>query len=343
MVKGIKRGQRIREWALYQFMSPVRWLFEWWMAKHKTIILYCVMGNGIGDALALSTILKALNRKNGTKGIVFSMCPDLFLNNPMVVKNWGYHSMSSLKRSLLKSLLRALRGEAVVCFGGEVWTLGTQPLSSTTIDDRRMPGVAWINRLLPDGHIDVELVGATPAIFFSDSEHEAFSRKFVHIKRPFGMVKATIGLNRPKSSSLKNWSIDGFAQVVAECREINWVQVGEIGEPVLAESINLLGQTSLREVLWLLSRSKVLLSVEGFLTHASAAFDVPTVVPFTGIHDFNGLLYPCTIPILPDPSPDCAPCWQEACTRTGMPCRNNIHTDAVVSAVHSALGRERVL
>lgn len=337
MTEHVKRAQRIREWALYQLMSPVRWLFEWWMARHQLVILYCVMGNGIGDALALSTILKALHQKHGTRGIIFSMCPDLFLNNPMVVKNLGYHRMSSLKRSLLKSLLKSLRGSAVICFGGEVWTLGTSPLSTATINDRRLPGIAWINRLLPDGHVDVELVGATPAIFFSDAENAAFSKKFAEIPEPFGMIKATIGLNRPKSSALKDWSIEGFAQVVAQCNEITWIQVGETGEPELPGSINLLGQTTLREVLWLLSRSRVLLSVEGFVTHASAAFDVPTVVPFTGIHDAKGLLYPRTIAVLPDPSPPCVPCWQEECTTAGMPCRTNISVTAVQSGVRMAL------
>ena len=336
----VKRGQRMREWALYQLMSPLRWIFEWWMSRHKLVVLYCVMGNGIGDALALSTILKALNAKHGTRGIVFSMCPDLFLHNPMVVKNLGYHRMSSLRRSLLKSLLRSLRGRAVICFGGEVWTIGTSPLSTATIDDQRKLGVAWINRLLPDGHIDVELVGATPAIFFSDAENLAFSNKFANIPKSFGLIKATIGLNRPKSSSLKDWFIEGFEKVVAQCPEIHWLQVGEVGEPVLLGATNLLGQTSLREVLWLLCRSRVLVSVEGFLTHASAAFDVPTVVPFTGIHDPQGLLYPCTIPVLPEPVPACMPCWQEECTTSGMPCRSNIHVDRMVAAVEQGLNRD---
>lgn len=340
MAKGLKRGQRIREWALYQLMSPVRLVFEWWMTKRKLVVFYCVMGNGIGDALALSTILKALNQKHGTRGIVFSMCPDLFLYNPMVVKNLGYHRMPNLQRSLLKSLLKSLRGRSVICFGGEVWTLGTSPLSTATIDDQRTPGTAWISRLLPDGHVDAELVGATPAIFFSDIENSEFPRRFAEIPKPFGMVKATIGLNRPKSSSLKNWSAEGFSEVIALRNDLHWVQVGEAGEPVLPGATNLLGQTSLREVLWLLSKSQILLSVEGFLTHASAAFDVPTVVPFTGIHDPNGLLYPCTIPVLPKPVPACMPCWLEECTTPGMPCRSNIHAGRVAAAVIQGLNGE---
>lgn len=337
MPKSHKRFQRIREWGFYQLFTPMRWVFDAWMKRRNCIVLYCVMGNGIGDALALSTILNALNKDRGTRGIVFSMCPDLFVHNPMVVKNLGYHQMSSLRRSLLKTLLRNLRGTSCICFGGEVWTLNTSPLSTTTIDDQRIPGVAWVHRLLPDSSLNLNLVGAKPAIFFSQAEQQAFSQRFQGLPKPFGLIKATIGLNRPKSTALKNWSVEGFAQVVQQCSSVAWVQVGENGEPELPGAIHLLGATSLREVLWLLSQSRILMSVEGFLTHASAAFDVPTVVPFTGIHDPAGLLYPCTIPVLPDPVPPCMPCWQEECTTEGMPCRKNIHLEKMVGAVNEAL------
>lgn len=337
MAKNNKRFQRIREWALYQLLTPIRWIFEAWMERRNLVVLYCVIGNGIGDALALSTILNALNKDRGFRGIVFSMCPDLFLHNPMVIKNLGYHQMSSLRRSLLKTLFRNLRGPYCICFGGEVWTLNSSPLSTSTIDDQRIPGIAWINRLLPDGKLNLSLVGAKPAIFFSQAEHQACSQKFQELRKPFGLIKATIGLNRPKSTALKDWSIEGFAQMVQQCSRVTWVQVGEKGEPALPGAINLLGATSLRELLWLLSQSRILVSVEGFLTHASAAFDVSTVVPFTGIHDPAGLLYPCTIPVLPDPVPSCMPCWQEECTTEGMPCRKNISQEQMVAAVSKAL------
>lgn len=336
-----KRIQRIREWLIYQLMTPVRWGFEAIMRRRNQIVLYCVMGNGIGDALAISTILKALNVKTGVKGIVFSMYPDLFLHNPMVVKNLDYRAMASWRRSLLKSFLRAMRGEAVFCIGGEVWTVGTSPLDVSDLRKQRGKDWVWLEKLLPDSVTAIDFSKATPAIYFSIDEVKNFELKYQGLPRPYGLLKATVGVNRPDSAQLKNWKQEGFAAVVHSNPQVAWIQVGELGEPVVAGTINLLGSTNLRELLWLLSQARVLVSVEGFLTHASAAFNVPSVVPFTGVHEAKGLWYPSTIPLLPEPMPLCAPCWSSVCHVPDMPCRADISVEAVLTAVSYVISSER--
>ena len=334
-----KRIQRIREWLIYQLMTPARWGFEATMRRRKQIVLYCVMGNGIGDALAISTILKALNEKTGVKGIVFSMHPDLFLRNPMVVKNLDYRAMASWRRSLLKSFFRAMRGEAVFCIGGEVWTVGTSPLDIRDLRKQRGKDWVWLEKLLPDIVTSIDFSRATPGIYFSPGEVKIFELKYQGLPRPYGLLKATVGVNRPDSAQLKNWKHEGFAAVVHSNPQVAWIKVGEIGEPVVEGAISLLGDTTLRELLWLLSQARILVSVEGFLTHASAAFNVPTVVPFTGVHDPKGLLYPCTVPVLPNPIPACMPCWARACPVEGMPCRIDISEEAVLAAVTQKLAQ----
>lgn len=337
MGKSIKRGQRIREWALYQLFSPLRWVLDCWMEHKKLVFIYCVMGEGIGDALAISTILKSLNQQKGYKGIVFSRHPELFLYNPMVATNISYHQRSSLTRSLFKTFLRAMRGKHVVCFGGEVWTLGTSPFSDYSIHDEMKAGWVWLKFLLPDNNVALEYKSATPAIYFSAEEVEAYGQKFAAIPRPFGVLKATTGVGRPGGSSLKDWEIPKFIEVIAKSPDVAWVQVGQTGEPVVAGCQDWLGKTSIREALYLLSQARVLVATEGFLTHASAAFDVPCVIPFSGMHDYKGLLYPRTIPVVANPQPDCAPCWRDNCNHPGKPCTANITVDQVVSAVSDAL------
>lgn len=332
-----KQIQRIREWLIYQLMTPVRTLFEAYMLRRKLVVIYCVMGNGIGDALAISTILKALHERTAVKGVVFSMYPDLFLHNPMVIKNLDYRAMASWRRSLFKSFLRAMRGAAVLCIGGEVWTVGTSPLDTRDLKKQRGAGWIWLQKLLPDMDGQIDFLSATPGIFFSESEIHRFKQKFADLPRDYGLLKATVGVNRTNAAELKNWKLEGFVEVIKKCTQITWLQVGDSGEPIVSGSINLLGMTTLRELLWIISQAKILLSVEGFLSHASAAFNVPTVVPFTGVHDSNGLLYPCTVPVLPEPIPACMPCWSGSCPVEGMPCRRDISADAVWVAVNQKL------
>lgn len=334
-----RRWQRIREWAIYQAFTPVRYLFNQWMRHKNYVLLYCTIGDGIGDALALTTLLRTLHEQRGCHGIVFSMMPQLFLNNPLVVRNMGYHSLSSLSRSLLKTFCRAMRGPYVVCFGGEVWTLGTSPFSTWELDDSRGPGWVWLTHMIPDKNLVLDPADALPQIVFSDEEHTAFTRKFHGLPASFALLKASVGVNRHGAAALKNWNPVDFEAIVAETPQVHWIQVGQKGEVEISGAQNLLGKTTLREVLFLLSKSRLILSVEGFLTHASAAFDVPCVVPFTGVHEPSGLLYPNTLPVLPDPVPTCMPCWQAECTTPGMPCRSHISKDAVKAAILIGLNR----
>lgn len=334
-----RRIQRYREFALYLLLSPLRWIFNAWMKHKNYVLLYCTIGDGIGDALALTTLLRTLHQERGCRGIVFSMYPQLFWHNPWVAHNIGYHDCSSLHRSLLKTFCRSMRGSHVICFGGEVWTLGTAPWSTLELDDARNLEWVWLTHMVPDKNTQINPGTAIPQIAFSDEEKRIFEEKFKALPQGFGLLKATVGANRHGAAELKNWRVDGFVDVVAETPQITWVQVGQKGEPEVPGAINLLGKTSLREVLYVLSRAKLILSVEGFLTHASAAFNTPCVVPFTGVHQPSGLLYPNTMPVMPEPVPSCMPCWQSVCTTVGMPCRNNISKDAVKAAVLVAINR----
>ncbi len=334
-----KRWQRIREWGLYTLMTPIRKMFERIMAQKNRVLIYCVMGNGLGDALTISSILAGLNRKSGTKGIVFSMCPALFESNPNVVSNLSYHAMSSWKRSLFKMLLRSLRGSAVLCIGGEVWTVGTNPLDTSDLIKRREKGWNWLEKLLPDYRPELDYSKLKPEIFFSSTEVSTYEQRFAHIQRPFALLKATVGFNRPTGAYLKNWDTTKLIWLVAQTPQANWVQIGESGEDEIPACLDLRGKTSLREIMWLVSQAKLIVSVEGFITHLGAAFNIPAVTPLTGAYDPGTFIYENTIPLLANPMPSCSPCWQDHCTQSTMLCRDNIHQDAALLAVKQLIGQ----
>ena len=334
-----KRGQRVREWALYTLMAPVRKIFEYVMAQKNRVLIYCVMGNGLGDALTIASILGGLNKQSGTKGIVFSMSPALFEANPHVVCNLSYHAMPSWKRSLFKMILRSLRGPAVLCVGGEVWTLGTNPLDTRDLIKRREKGWNWLEKLLPDYRPALDYTKLKPEIFFSEAEVTACQNKFAHIPRPFALLKATVGFNRPTGAYLKNWDVTKLAWLVAQTPQANWVQIGEAGEDEIQNCLDLRGKTSLREIMWLVSQAKLMLSVEGFITHLGAAFNIPTITPLTGAYDPATFIYANTIPLLANPMPPCSPCWQDCCTQPTMLCRDNIDQAVALAAVNKLMGQ----
>lgn len=335
-----KRGQRFREWLLYQLLTPVRYGFEWWMQRRNAVLLYCIMGNGLGDAMAISTILNAMHEKYGTRGIVFSMHPDLFAHNPQVIRNLSYKAMSSGSRSLFKILLRALRGPAVICIGGEVWSVGTSPFDTRDLHKKRQAGWNWLQKLLPDYQPPISYSDIYPKVFFSDQEEKTFARKYADLKQPFAILKASVGVNRPKGTYLKDWDLQKIAEVVSQTPQVQWVQLGDKTEAPISGTLNLLGQTNIREAMWLVAQSRFVLSVEGFITHVAAAFSKPAITPLTGAYDPTTFIYKNTLPLMANPMPACSPCWAEECKETGMPCRSGIATTAALEAVTQALQKD---
>ncbi len=334
-----KQMQRLREWALYQLLTPVRFSFEWWMNRENLVLLYCIMGNGLGDAMAISTILNAMHEKYGTRGLVFSMHPDLFAHNPQVVRNLSYKAMSSGSRSLFKILLRALRGPAVICIGGEVWTVGTNPLDARDLKKQRQAGWNWLQKLLPDYQPPISYEGIYPKVFFSQEEESRFTAKYQNLQQPFAILKASVGVNRPKGAYLKDWDLEKIAEVVAKTPQVRWIQLGDKAETSVAGTLNLLGQTNIREAMWLVSQARFILSIEGFITHASAAFGIPAITPLTGAYDPHTFIYRNTIPLMAEPMPDCSPCWQEACTQPQMWCRTRINEAVAIAAINQLSGQ----
>lgn len=336
-----KRGQRFREWLLYQLLTPLRFGFEWWMKRHNAVLLYCIMGNGLGDAMAISTILNALHEKYGTRGIVFSMHPDLFAHNPQVIRNMSYKAMASGSRSLFKILLRALRGPAVICIGGEVWTVGTTPFDTRDLHKKRQAGWNWLQKLLPDYQPPINFDDIYPKVYFSAEEDKTFASKYQHLQHPVAILKASVGVNRPKGTYLKDWDLQKITEVVATMPKVQWVQLGDKTETPIAGTLNLLGKTNIREAMWLVAQSRFVLSVEGFITHVAAAFNKPAITPLTGAYDPNTFIYKNTIPLMAEPMPACSPCWAEQCTVAGMPCRSEIKVAQAQAAIANLLQKDQ--
>lgn len=335
-VKIIKRHIECLGWII---LSPLRWLFEKTLENKRLIILYRVWGTGLGDTLAMTTILNVFHHEKGIRGIVFSKFPALFENNPQVALNLDYNSMPKLLRSVLKKAFKYLRGKRVICVGREEWVLGTTPWQRNpeSRQDRRK---FYIGGLLPDipGSLG-RFESALPVIVFGEKELQQYEECFKFLPDKFGVVKATVGGSRSGGMLLKNWSTERMQEVVLnrDASPYPWIQLGDKTEPALNGAINLLGKTNLRETFYIISRAKVVLTIEGFVSHVAAALKRPLVIIFSGYHDLNAFYYGSAYKVTATPMPECAPCDKAVCTTPGKPCTNNISTQQVMRAVRSAI------
>jgi len=318
---------------LYILFSPVRWLLEAALKIFNLVILYRIF-DGIGDTIAMTTILSGLNKRLGCKGIILSRTPAIFENNDQVVAFIDYGKLSKLTRSLLKFIFRHSRGSRIFSVGPEIWTPGSYPWAP------QPHGVfqeKFYEGLQPDARYRVDTSSVRPVLAFSEQELERFAKKYSHLPEHYCIVKATGGTCAYNWARLKEWSPDRFQSVISSLNHLNWVQIGQEGEPALDGVINLLGQASLREVFYLLSRAQAVLTVEGMISHAMAAFDAPAIVVFSGAHDPRGLLYHNTHPVVAATLPPCTPCWGKGCSVPGKPCTGAITAQQVVTAIEQAM------
>ena len=143
----------------------------------------------------------------------------------------------------------------------------------------------------------------------------------------------------------KEWSIEGWSSSVRELREMtenDIVQVGRAGEERIPGCLSLVGETTIEELLWVLSKSRTHLSVENGTARLARAVGTPGVVLFGPT---SSALY-----ALPGnetvQSGVCEPCcwtvpeWTTECPLDiGTVCMKSILPDTVVSAAWRQLSK----
>ena len=99
---------------------------------------------------------------------------------------------------------------------------------------------------------------------------------------------------------------------------------------------NATGDTSLSEVLQLISASKLMLCNDSGLMHAAAGLGIPTVTPFGATDPQRTSPSGPKVEILYQPAP-CSPCLQRECNVAGHPCMANITPQMLTDACLSML------
>jgi heptosyltransferase-2 len=150
----------------------------------------------------------------------------------------------------------------------------------------------------------------------------------------------------------KRWPAESFAAVVRDVSRKHgncaWLAFGGAGDWQLCSDIerlaggsvmNLAGKTSLRQLMALLKRCRVLLTNDSGPMHVAAALGTPVVVPFgstapelTG----PGLPGDARHQLLQAAAP-CSPCFRRVCP-IDFRCMTGINPDRVIDAVLRAIG-----
>jgi len=148
-----------------------------------------------------------------------------------------------------------------------------------------------VQQILEFYKIDVSMDNIRPRLYLTDQEIKQVDelcrnlpKDFITIE-PYTNTEYTV--NREYPFDRWQWAVDRFCNL-----DIPVVQVGT-SPKLLNGVIDLRGKTSFRTCAGVIGRSRLFMSTEGGLVHASTAMNTPTVCVITGYQHEDMVAYPC--------------------------------------------------
>ena len=295
-----------------------------------------IHGTGLGDTFCMTSVMRLIHERYDWRFIIVTRFPDLFLHHPLVDRLYAYPSLDFGSRKAIKWMLRhCARGGAE----SRVCQFDYRPDRSARDAGAERPPVVPLAQLHSEHWgLDLDYGTLRNEAHFSADEARAFGARFP-AAGSYALVKSTAG---SRWTPNKDWASERFQEVVDALPGLRWLQTGGIDEPALSNVDDLRGRTSLRELLFLVSRASFVLAPEGFYNHAASAFDVPSFVVQSGYAPPQLALYPNTIVISREPQVACAPCWlRTRCPVVGKPCTHDIVARQVIEAIVARIGMPR--
>lgn len=287
---------------------------------------------GLGEQVCMTAAINTVaHTYKSSKIIVMTDFPDVFVHNPKVHRIIDMREWPWKAQKLLLFLVKKFSCKRVKIFAFSNPHKKFEDYMRETKSTEHLTVLCMKHFGLPTE----TACSIKPEIFFSDMEEKKFSEKFKFLKsyciiHPSGISSYTAN---------KDWSFEKMQDVVNQMQDdIFWVQAGLLEEPVLKNVLDLRGKTTLRELFYLVGRAQCVVSTEGLYNHIAAAFNVPSIVVFSGFLPVEVAKYPNTIAVTNKTQATCFPCWLKTpCPLPSRMCIAQITVEMVVEQLRLTL------
>lgn len=260
--------------------------------------------HGLGDSLLFNSVLFELGKQNRKRYFVGTKHAELYRGNPFAI-------LLPFSQSTNYKL------------GKFFYLLGAQ-VEHVDYYHKGHPPKHHILDLLAD-RVELKDAPRTPQFFLSDAEKN--KRLLPRSKKPWVAIQS-IGLSTWTDN--KNWGVKNFRAVARSLeKDFSVVQLGATSDPSLGVDLELQGRLPIRDVFVALRQCKTFVGQVGFLMHAAAAVELPSVIIYGGFeapwqsgYDLNTNLYSDV---------ECAPCWLETACPYEKKCMSIITPEQVAS------------
>lgn len=264
--------------------------------------------HGWGDALLLNTVLYHLGEKTRSKSWVGTNKREIYRGNPHVGTLPFTHPDVLIQFGRLLKAVRAVRSVEYVGYAD------------------KCPPSKHLMGLFAD-RVGLDFIPDKPLLFISQKEKRSVPLPLS--RKPWVAIQSD---GYSQWTTNKNWGSSKFEAVArALAQRYSLVQLGVASDPALSVDLNLCGKVSAREAAVVLGSCKRFIGQEGYLMHAAAAVEVPSVIIYGGFIAPWQSGYPQNVNLY-NPVP-CAPCWLTTPCPNARVCLEEITVNNVLEAV----------
>lgn len=291
---------------------------------------------GLGDFISLTSLIREINIKYPQKRII------LFTGNKNVfINNFRINKLFFIKSNILKSILWRIFNILELLFPNIFYNyIYKKNKIYNSHEEEVKNGNRNIYQKILTKHwnLDLDYKNLKNEIYFSNKEIEYFQKKFKFFPKEFVLIHS-----EGKVSYTKNKEIgyQNFQKIIDETEKIDWIQIGGKNDKKLEKiNLDLRGKTSLRELFYIISKSKFVVCQEGAYNHIANAFSVRAITVFTGFSPFRVYTYNNTIPIQSNELPLCSPCMQKKECEYGMKCVDEEMLQKIIKLINKIYYKE---
>ena len=289
--------------------------------KFFNIYIIYRIGHAVGDQLCMSAVIRLINEQYPFKIVVISSFSDLFYNNPRIWKN--YEVKVSFIGSFISRILRFLSGERIENF---LYTSKKEVFEDFMRENKSFLHLAEVNTL--HFKINLNFDRISNEIYLSKKEVEHFSIKY-NLPNSYSVIQPN---SKTTYTPNKGWGFEKYQKVVSHFKDILWIQLGTTGDLILNNVINYVGETSLRELAFIIKNAEFIIADEGLLNHVASAVKTKSFVLQSGFSNTDISKYTDTIHIVNNPQVSCSPCWiTSKCPKKIKYCTEQILVNEVIN------------
>lgn len=270
------------------------------------LIIISRFHGGLGDFVSLTSLIREINIKYPQKRIIlFTGNKDVFINNSRIYK------LFFMESNILKSILWRIFNILEILFPNIFYNYlykKNEIYKSHEEEVKRGNREIYQKILTRHWNLNLDYKNLKNEIYFSNEEIETFQKKFNSFPEDFALIhsEGKISYTRNKEIGYQN-----FQKIINETEKINWIQIGGKNDKKLRKiNLDLRGKTSLRELFYIISKSKFIVCQEGAYNHIANAFGIEAITLFTGFSPIEVYTYNNTSPIQNNNLPLCSPCMK---------------------------------